>query len=105
MHIGGFHCHQTFPGSFPSENVADGPGQQSGFLPTTLILSLVFLGCISLLHFGSWLQDYCVQNHRCFPRDSAAPGAAPEMESQKRTGESGAFGMWHHPRGSSRISS
>ena len=25
--------------------------------------------------------------------------------SQERTGESGAFGMWHHPRGSSRISS
>ena len=81
MHTGGLHCHQTFPGSFSSENVADGPGQQSGFLPTTLILSLVFLGCISLLHFGSWLQDYCVQNHHCFPRDSAAPGAAPEMES------------------------
>ena len=25
--------------------------------------------------------------------------------SQERTGESGSFGMWHHPRGSARISS
>ena len=30
---------------------------------------------------------------------------APSGPSQERTGESGAFGLWPHPRGSSRISS
>ena len=29
----------------------------------------------------------------------------PDDPSQERTGESGAFGLWPHPRGSSRISS
>ena len=33
------------------------------------------------------------------------PLAVASGTSQGRTGDSGAFGMWHHPRGSSRISS
>ena len=35
--------------------------------------------------------------HRCDPLSLG--------HSQERTGESGAFGLWPHPRGSSRISS
>ena len=47
-------------------------------------LSFYFLGCISFLHVGSWLQECCVQNHRCFPRDSAAPGTGPEVKRTPR---------------------
>ena len=42
----------------------------------------------------------CLQPHGCLRRGVRASGP-----SQERTGELGAFGMWPHPRGSSRISS
>ena len=38
------------------------------------------------------------------PQGCLRRGVRASGPSQKRTGESGAFGMWHHPRGSSRIS-
>ena len=42
----------------------------------------------------------CLHTQGCLRRGVRASGP-----SQERTGASGAFGMWHHPRGSSRISS
>ena len=42
----------------------------------------------------------CLQPQGCLRRGVRASGP-----SQEPTRESGAFGMWHHPRGSSRISS
>ena len=39
------------------------------------------------------------------PQGFLRRGVRASGPSQERTGESGAFGMWHHPRGSSRISS
>ena len=42
----------------------------------------------------------CLQPQGCLRRGVRASGP-----SQERTGESGAFGLWPHPRGSSRISS
>ena len=42
----------------------------------------------------------CLHPQGCIRRGVRASGP-----SQGRTGESGAFGMWPHPRGSSRISS
>ena len=63
----------------------------------------------------------CVWNLRVFPDDARGcqcpfvlclhpqgclrRGVRASGPSQERTGESGAFGMWPHPRGSSRISS
>ena len=42
----------------------------------------------------------CLHPQGCLRRGVRASGP-----SQERTGESGAFGLWPHPRGSSRISS
>ena len=42
----------------------------------------------------------CLHPQGCLRRGVRATGP-----SQERTGESGAFGLWPHPRGSSRISS
>ena len=39
------------------------------------------------------------------PQGCLRRGVRASGPSQGRTGESGAFGMWPHPRGSSRISS
>ena len=42
----------------------------------------------------------------CFhPQGCLRSGVRASGSSQERTGESGAFGLWPHPRGSSRISS
>ena len=42
----------------------------------------------------------CLHPQGCLRREVRSSGP-----SQERTGESGAFGLWPHPRGSSRISS
>ena len=47
-----------------------------------------------------WPFVLCLHQQGCLRRGVRASGP-----SQGRTGESGAFGMWPHPRGSSRISS
>ena len=39
------------------------------------------------------------------PQGCLRRGVRASGPSQERTGESGAFGLWPHPRGSSRISS
>ena len=49
-----------------------------------------------------WQRPFvlCLHPPGCLRRGVRASGP-----SQERTGESGAFGLWPHPRGSSRISS
>ena len=50
---------------------------------------------------GNPLHCSCLEN----PRDGEAWWAAIYGVAQERTGDSGAFGLWPHPRGSYRISS
>ena len=69
--------------------------------------------------YGHWSS--CVWNLRVFlddargcqcpfvlclhPQGGLRRGVQASGPSQERTGESGSFSMWHHPRGSSRMSS
>ena len=50
-------------------------------------------------------QEGCQGPFRPSGRNRGLPLRRRGGQGQERTGESGAFGLWPHPRGSSRISS
>ena len=54
-----------------------------------------------------WPERFFSQSdlHSQYPQGCLRRGVRASGPSQERTGESGAFGLWPHPRGSSRISS
>ena len=102
------HTRHCSVGASRAPDWLQAPPQQGGHLGSTWLLdhwtgspmgpqvlrAPGFSDCPAEFPGQVWMRSHCLRR-----------GVRASGPSQERTGESGAFGLWPHPRGSSRISS